>query len=53
MKTPVVVVSPALVVAVLLAASLLIATGARGEDALWPLRGHPPGGAMLPQLRGK
>jgi hypothetical protein len=39
MKTPVVVVTLALSVAILLAASLLIATGTHGEDALWPLGG--------------
>lgn len=50
MKTPVVVVTLALAVAILLAASLLIATGTRGEDALWQ---HPPGSTMLPQQRGK
>ena len=33
MKTPVVLVTAALTVAILLAASLLIATGTRGEDA--------------------
>jgi hypothetical protein len=53
MKTPVVVVTLALAVAILLAASLLIATGTRGEDALWPLGGHPPGSTMMPQLREK
>jgi len=36
MKTPVVLVTVALTVAILLAASILIATGTRGEDALWP-----------------
>jgi hypothetical protein len=53
MKIPVVVVTLALAVAILLAASLLIATGTRGEEAPWPLRGHSPGSAMQPQLRGK
>jgi hypothetical protein len=36
MKAPVVLVTAALTVAILLAASLLIATGTRGEDSLWP-----------------
>jgi hypothetical protein len=36
MKAPVVLVTAALTVAILLAASLLIATGTRGEDLLWP-----------------
>jgi hypothetical protein len=53
MKTPFVVVTLALAMAILLAASLLIATGTQGEDALWPLGEHAPGGAMLPQQRGK
>jgi hypothetical protein len=38
MKAPVVLVTVALTVAILLAASFLIATGTRGEDSLWPLR---------------
>ena len=37
MKAPVVLVTAALTVAILLAASFLIATGTRGEDSLWPL----------------
>jgi hypothetical protein len=37
MKTPVVLVAAALTVAILLAASFLIATGTRGENALRPL----------------
>jgi hypothetical protein len=36
MKTPVVLVTAALTVAILLAASFLIATGTRGEDARAP-----------------
>jgi hypothetical protein len=40
MKTPVVLVTATLTVAILLAASLLIATGTRGENALWPLTGR-------------
>jgi hypothetical protein len=36
MKTPVVLVTTALTAAILLAASLLIATGTRGEDTLAP-----------------
>jgi hypothetical protein len=39
MKTPVVLVTATLAAAILLAASLLIATGTRGEDALRPLTG--------------
>jgi hypothetical protein len=41
MKTPVVIVAAALAVAILLAATFLIATGTRGESALWPLSEHP------------
>jgi hypothetical protein len=37
MKAPVILVTAALTVAILLAASLLIATGTRGKDSLWPL----------------
>jgi hypothetical protein len=40
MKTPVVIVATALTAAILLAASLLIATGTRGEGALRPLAGN-------------
>jgi hypothetical protein len=40
MKTPVVLVTVALTVAILLAASFLIATGTRGDDALWRPAGH-------------
>ena len=47
MKTPVVVVTLTLAAAILLAASLLIATGTRGEDALWPLNADPAGRAAL------
>jgi hypothetical protein len=43
MKTPVVLVTAALTVAILLAASLLIVTGTRGENALWPPAAHPAG----------
>jgi hypothetical protein len=53
MKAPVLLVTATLTMAILLAASLLIVTGTRGEDALWPLRIHPAGGAVLPQPRGK
>ena len=53
MKTPVVLVTLTLTAAILLAASFLIATGTRGENALWPLETHPPGSAMLPQQREK
>jgi hypothetical protein len=41
MKTPVVLVTVTLTVAILLAGSLLIATGTRGESALWPLAADP------------
>jgi hypothetical protein len=43
MKTPVVLVSVTLAVAILLAASLLIATGTHGESALWPPGGDGAG----------
>jgi hypothetical protein len=41
MKTPVLLVSATLAVAILLAASLLIVTGSRGEDARWPRAADP------------
>jgi hypothetical protein len=47
MKTPVVLVTTALTVAILLAASLLIATGTRGEDAPSPSTGNPAGRIVL------
>jgi hypothetical protein len=40
MKTPVALVTMALTVAILVAASFLIATGTRGESALRPLAGN-------------
>ena len=43
MRTPVVLVTAALTVAILLAASLLIATGTRSDNMLWPLSGNPAG----------
>ncbi len=43
MKTPVVLVTVALTVAILLTASLLIATGTRGENASWPFTAGPAG----------
>jgi hypothetical protein len=43
MRTPVLLVTAALTVAILLAASLLIATGTRGDNMLWPLAGNPAG----------
>jgi aldose sugar dehydrogenase len=43
MKTPVLLVTVALTVAILLAASLVIATGTRGEDGKAMVGGtHPP-----------
>jgi hypothetical protein len=48
MKTPVVIVTVALTIAILLAASFLIATGTRGESVLWPLGGHPAGQIQPP-----
>jgi len=41
MKSPVLVVTAALTVAILLAASFLIATGTRGENAFHPLVDNP------------
>ena len=41
MKTPVALVTAALTVAILLAATFLIATGTRGEDALPPATSSP------------
>jgi hypothetical protein len=46
MKTPVVLVTAALTVAILLAASFLIATGTRGEDARGSFNVKPPGVVM-------
>jgi hypothetical protein len=46
MKSPVVVVTAALTAAILLAASFLIATGTRGEDAPEPRAVNPPGKIM-------
>jgi hypothetical protein len=46
MKTPVVLVTAALTAAILLAATLLIATGSRGEEA--GLHADAPAGRMLP-----
>jgi hypothetical protein len=44
MKAPVILVTAALTAAILLAASLLIATGTRGEDGHAPVAGHPAAG---------
>jgi hypothetical protein len=44
MKAPVIIVSAALTFAILLAASLLIVTGTRGEEASRPLDDRPAGG---------
>jgi len=41
LKTPVVLVAVSLAVAILLSVSLLIATGARGENAMRPISGQP------------
>jgi hypothetical protein len=46
MKTPVVLVAAALTAAILLAASILIATGTRGDNALQPLFGKPVGASL-------
>jgi hypothetical protein len=48
MKTPVVLVTVSLAVAILLTASLLIATGSRGENALGPLDGNPAAAVLRP-----
>jgi hypothetical protein len=47
MKAPVVLVTVALTVAILLAASFLIATGTRGEN-VWRLRSDNPASQSLP-----
>jgi hypothetical protein len=47
MKTPVVIVAAAPAVAILPAASFLIATGTRGEDAPGPLTANPAGRILL------
>ena len=49
MKTPVVLVTLMLATAILLAASLLFASGTRGEDALWSRADHTSGRDALPQ----
>lgn len=41
MKAPVVLVATVLTVAILLAASLLIVTGTRGDNASWPSTANP------------
>jgi hypothetical protein len=41
MKAPLIIVTAALTVAILIAASFLIATGTRGENALWLLIQSP------------
>jgi hypothetical protein len=46
MKTPVVLVTATLTVAILLAASFLIATGTRGENAFRPFADSPSGKIM-------
>jgi hypothetical protein len=48
MKTPVVLVTAALTAAILLAISLLIATGTRGEDAPSPLTRGPAEQTQFP-----
>jgi aldose sugar dehydrogenase len=48
MRTPVVLVAAALTIAILLAASFLIATGTRGEDAPLPLAASPAGQIRSP-----
>jgi hypothetical protein len=48
MKSPVVLVTAALTVAILLAASFLIATGTRGENALRLRSDHPAGETSSP-----
>jgi hypothetical protein len=52
MKTPVVLVTLMLATAILLAASLLIATGTRGEDAPGPLKATPAS-RIVPMPPGK
>lgn len=49
MKTPLVLVTLMLATAILLAASLLFASGTRGEDTPSPLADHKSGRAVLPQ----
>jgi hypothetical protein len=53
MKTPVVLVTVALTVAILLAASFLIATGTRGENALGPRPDGPAGRILRVPPAGK
>ena len=52
MKTPVALVTAALTAAILLAASLLIASGTRGEDVLEPVA-VTPAGWILPASPAK
>ena len=53
MKTPVVVVATTLTVAILLAASFLIATGTRGEEARAPLVVSPAADIPAPVTSGE
>jgi hypothetical protein len=53
MKTPVVLVTVALTMAILLAASFLIVTGTRGENAFWPYAGEPAGRIQQVSPTGK
>jgi hypothetical protein len=53
MKTPVLIVTAALTAAILLAASLLIVTGTRGEGAQRPLTDHPADRVVLTSPAGK
>ncbi|MDR3484142.1 MAG: hypothetical protein P4M05_04430 [Bradyrhizobium sp.] len=46
MRAPVVLVTTALAIAILLAASFLIATGTRGESALRPFADNPAGRSL-------
>jgi hypothetical protein len=53
MKTPVVLVTAALTVATLVVASFLIATGTRGENALWLHEDSPAGRILQVSPAGK
>jgi hypothetical protein len=53
MKTPVVLVTAALTVAILVVASFLIATGTRGENAFWLHEDSPAGQILQVSPAGK
>ncbi len=51
MKSPVVMVAVALTAAIVLMTSLLIATGTRGADAIWPIAGRQATTPVAPAMK--